>query len=98
MKNINLMLLLLAPMLFSQTILKGPYLQTVDTTSLKIFWESSTSSTGVVFFGLASSNEDSVSEQQASTLHKIKITGLSKNTTYKYYVSSGGVSSSEYTF
>jgi predicted phosphodiesterase len=90
--------IVLSSNLLGQSIIKGPYLQTVTTNSIKIFWETSSSVKGSVNFGLSSTNENSITESQSASMHKVTLTGLEKNTIYKYYVSGPGESSEEYTF
>ena len=64
--------LMLAPVqAAAQTILKGPYLQTVTPTSIKIFWETDMATSASVYFGLASPDEATVADPQVGTVPEI---------------------------
>ena len=89
MKTISLFILLLASTIgvFSQTINRGPYLQSNLPTSVILMWRTTTATDSKVMIG---THPDSVTRIYSlggsRTDHQIKLTGLNPYTKYYYIV------------
>lgn len=72
---------------FSQTLKRGPYLQSQTNTSIKIMWRTSDSTNSVVRYGNAANNLTNVLVDSARVInHIVKISNLTPNTKYYYSV------------
>jgi len=91
MKNFLLSIILLVSIhVFSQTLLRGPYLQSQTNTSIKILWRTSDSTIGIVKYGNSpSSLTNTIVDTVNAKNHIIKISGLLPKTKYYYSVSYG---------
>ena len=85
-------------------ILKGPYLQDVTPSSIRVFWETDTGSDSRVDYG-STASYGSFAEGNYSTqlstgtyLHDVPLTGLTADTIYHYKVTTGGFFSDDHTF
>jgi len=76
---------------FSQSILRGPYLQFPTSSSMKVMWRTSTATPSRVFYGttLATVMDNQVDLSPFVTNHTVNVTGLDSNTEYYYAVSDG---------
>jgi hypothetical protein len=87
MKNVVYLLLLLSTSVFSQQVIRGPYMQKVTENSIIIKWRTDVATNSRVVFG---SNEASltneVSFQNNVTDHTVQLSGLSPLTEYYYAV------------
>ncbi|MEY4603685.1 MAG: hypothetical protein RIT43_977 [Bacteroidota bacterium] len=90
MKSFLLTILLLSgslSTLFSQNLLRGPYLQSPTENSVVIKWRTSSNTNSKVLFGTDSSNLlQSVVLNNNTTEHTIKLTNLAPSTLYYYSV------------
>ena len=84
--------------LFATTIVHGPRIGLVTQSAATIYWDTDTAGTGSVSWGTTSSYGSSLAETSSVTNHRLTISGLSASTTYHYKVTTGGVSSADYTF
>jgi acid phosphatase type 7 len=66
----------------------APYLQYPTQTSVTVMWETATTGTSVVEYGLASARLTRVEERKDATIHEVKLDGLEPETKYVYRVSS----------
>lgn len=88
----------------SPTILKGPYLQNVTQSGIRVRWETDTGSDSRVDYGPTASYGSFVAgsySTQLSTgtyLHDVPLTGLTADTIYHYQVTTSGSSSDDHTF
>lgn len=72
---------------FSQTLQRGPYLQSLTNKSVKIMWRTSDSTYGIVRYGDTPTTLTNVITDTVLTKdHIIQVSGLSANTTYFYSV------------
>jgi hypothetical protein len=72
---------------YSQTLLRGPYLQSLTNNSIKIMWRTSDSSNAVVRYGDSPSSLTNIITDNARLKnHIVKISGLSSKTKYYYSV------------
>lgn len=72
---------------YSQTLLRGPYLQSATNNSIKIMWRTSDSSNSVVRYGDSPSSLTNIITDNARLKnHIVKISGLSSKTKYYYSV------------
>ena len=72
---------------YSQTLLRGPYLQSLTNNSIKIMWRTSDSSNSVVRYGDSPSSLTNIITDNARLKnHIVKISGLSSKTKYYYSV------------
>ena len=80
-------LLAITTTVFSQTLQRGPYLQSLTNTSVKVMWRTSDSTHGVVRYGDSPTTLNNiVTETKLSKDHIVKISGLIANTKYYYSV------------
>lgn len=74
---------------FSQTVTRGPYLQSLTPTSVKIKWRTNTASNSRVYYGTDPANLNLYEDVAASvTNHTVKLSNLQPYTTYYYSVGS----------
>jgi len=66
-----------------------PYLQNLNDTSISVLWQSSTSLTGGVDYGLTSGYGAQVLESNPVTMHELVLPGLFPETAYHYRAFSG---------
>lgn len=72
---------------FTQTIIRGPYMQTVTDESIIIMWRTDVQTSSKVWYGQDSTNLNLYEEINNSvTDHEIKLTGLQADTKYYYKV------------
>lgn len=72
---------------YAQTLLRGPYLQSLTNNSIKIMWRTSDSTNSVVRYGDSpSSLTNVVTDNTRLKNHIVKISGLSAKTKYYYSV------------
>jgi predicted phosphodiesterase len=86
-------------------IIKGPYLQDVTQTSIRVRWETKAGSDSRVDYGPTSSYGTHIAgdystylSESDTYLHEIQITGLSEETTYHYMVTTSGYFSADHSF
>ena len=77
---------------FSDTLVRGPYLQSVTAESVIVVWETEGSSRGEVIYGETKEYGSSMTDQVVGTNHAVTLTNLAPYTTYHYRVVSDGVS------
>ena len=77
---------------------RGPYLQSVTTSSVIVVWETGQPSEGAVAFGKTSGYGSSVLDPAMSTRHAVTLTGLEPYTTYHYRIQNGAALSKDMTF
>lgn len=76
---------------FSQTITRGPYLQSPTHESIIVMWRTDQSLTSKVWFGTDSTNLNLISEVNSNVKdHIVKLTGLQPGTKYYYKVGAIG--------
>jgi 3',5'-cyclic AMP phosphodiesterase CpdA len=73
-------------LVFAQIFKKGPYLQDISQNSVRIIWETDSSTKGRVIYGYKGSMDKSIEESSAGTLHNILIEGLMPDKEYEYQV------------
>ncbi|MEE9616157.1 MAG: metallophosphoesterase family protein [Anaerolineae bacterium] len=76
-------------------IVRGPYLQSVTTSTIIVAWETDLPSHGAVAYGETEEYGASVADATTGTRHAVTLTGLAPYTTYHYRVESSGVPLSE---
>jgi len=76
-------------------IIRGPYLQSVTTSSVIVAWETDLPSHGEVAYGETEEYGLSVADPTMDTRHAVTITGLAPYTVYHYRIASGGAPLSE---
>lgn len=88
MKNLLFLLTFLCSInTFSQSLTRGPYLQSQTNTSIKIMWRTSDSTIGIVKYGnTPTSLSNTIIDTVRTKNHTIKISGLIANTKYYYSV------------
>lgn len=75
--------------IFSQTVTRGPYLQSLTSASIKIKWRTSSATDSRVYYSTDSANLNLYSDAAASvTNHTVQLTNLQPYTTYYYSVGS----------
>jgi len=86
-------------------IIKGPYLQDVTKTSIRIRWETDAGTDSRADYGLTASYGDFIAgtystylPESGTYLHEIPLTGLNAETIYHYMVTTTGSSSADHTF
>jgi len=89
--------------LFGQNMTVKPYLQNAEPTSMHIMWESSTSGSSDVEYGLTNALGSSVSGSSItgfgiSRIHDVALTGLQPATKYYYKTVTGSLESNVYHF
>jgi len=77
---------------------KSPYLQSLTDSTVIVHWETSTSQTGKVEYGLTSSYGSEVSRANSTVDHELTLTGLIEDTVYHYRAISGSDTSADATF
>lgn len=82
---LTLFILFFPTLLFAQ-FKKGPYIQELSKNSVRIIWETNSSSKGRVIYGIKGSMDKSKEENTAQTLHNILLDGLLADTEYEYQV------------
>ncbi|MFN8284824.1 MAG: metallophosphoesterase [Chitinophagales bacterium] len=86
-KVILSLFLLLATNLFSQTLQRGPYLQSLTNNSVKIMWRTSDSTRSIVKYGNSpTALTNTIIDSARTKNHIVKISGLSAKTKYFYSV------------
>ncbi len=76
-----------------------PYLQAVEEDGITIMWETVYPSYGKILYGKDDELNNTVIEESIpSTMHEITLSGLDKNSDYKYKVIVGNLSSKVYSF
>src|SRR6266511_483211 len=71
-------------------ITRGPYLPALLQTTVEVIWLTDGPSTGRVIYSLESGGDPvSISEAEPSTQHRLKLSGLSPGTAYRYQVADG---------
>ena len=96
MKNYYKLLILLCGFIlfnlsvFSQSIIRGPYLQKGTTSSVVVKWRTSTSTQSIIEYSADTSYSLSFIDTTPKTNHEVEITGLLPGTKYFYRVGSGG--------
>jgi len=76
-------------------IVRGPYLQSVTTSTIIVVWETDLPGHGAVAYGETEEYGASVADATEGTRHAVTLTGLAPYTTYHYRVESSGVPLSE---
>ncbi|MBN2543807.1 metallophosphoesterase [bacterium] len=104
-KSITLaFVLILIVNIHANTIIKGPYLSNVTTSSIRITWETTDNSPTHVdyaderHYGSAETFDEHSNIDESVTHHTIQLTSLSENVLYYYQVTSGDASSDVYHF
>ena len=77
------------------TLIRGPYLQSVTTSTIIVVWETDLPSHGEVAYGETEEYGLSVADPAVDTRHAVTLTGLVPYTVYHYRVTSGGAPLSE---
>jgi acid phosphatase type 7 len=91
-KSLLNILFALPALLFSQNLLRGPYLQSMTNNSVVVMWRTDVPSNSVVKVGTSPDNLTEVFSSADLVIdHNIAIEGLSPRTTYYYSVSSNDV-------
>jgi hypothetical protein len=86
-KYLYLFIFLLPVALYSQTLTRGPYLQSQTNSSIKIMWRTSDSTNSVVRYGSSAGNLINVITDSVRTKnHIVKIPNLTAKTKYYYNV------------
>ncbi len=84
------------PIVSLNTVLtRGPYLQSVTTSTIIVVWETDQPSQGEVAYGETEEHGSIVADSTMDTRHAVTLTGLEPYTTYHYRVESSGVPLSE---
>jgi acid phosphatase type 7 len=91
-------LILLAAPGAEGAFVKQPYLQSLTNSTVIVHWETSTSQTGKVEYGLTSSYGLEVSHSNSTVDHELTLTGLQMDTLYHYRAISGSDTSVDATF
>ena len=76
---------------FSETLVRGPYLQSVTPDSIIVVWETEDSSRGEIVYGETDEYGSSVTDPEVGTNHAVTLTNLAPYTTYHYRVEEDGV-------
>ncbi len=76
-------------------IVRGPYLQSVTTSSIIVAWETGLLGHGEVVYGKTEEYGASVADLAVGTRHAVTLTGLAPYTAYHYRVESSGAALSE---
>ena len=79
-------------------VIRGPFLQQVDTESVVVRWDTDIPGNTVVRYGLISTDEMSYCDLHEETYHEARIYGLNPNNLYEYVVRSNGTQSPAYSF
>jgi hypothetical protein len=86
-------------------ILKGPYLQDVTPSSIRVFWETDAGSDSRVDYGPTASYGSYIAgdysmyiPSSGTYLHDVPLAGLTPDTIYHYQVTTGATSSADHTF
>jgi phosphatidylserine/phosphatidylglycerophosphate/cardiolipin synthase-like enzyme len=79
------------------SIISGPEIVEWENGSVSVGWHTDTLSTSIVHYGFSSTYTDTVTDQNMTTYHRIKLTGLSPGTIYHYQVVSRNQSRSNMT-
>jgi hypothetical protein len=77
------------------TLTRGPYLQSVTTSTVIVVWETDLPGQGEVVYGGTEAYGSSAADPAVGTRHAVTLTGLAPYTFYHYRVGSGGVPLSE---
>lgn len=89
MKKIFLLVLSFALLcdIQAQTVTRGPYLQSLAPSSIKIKWRTNVATNSRVYYGTTQGNLNLTADVAASTTdHTVKLTGLQPFTTYYYSI------------
>jgi hypothetical protein len=87
MKNIIYCLVFFSSSVFSQQVIRGPYMQKVTDNSIIIKWRTDVATNSRVLFGIdESSLTNDVTLQNNVTDHTVQLSGLSALTEYYYAV------------
>ena len=76
---------------FSDTLVRGPYLQSVTPDSIIVVWETEDSSRGEIVYGETDEYGSRVTDPMAGINHAVTLTNLAPYTTYHYRVEEDGV-------
>ncbi len=71
-------------------LIRGPYLQSVTTSTIIVAWETDLSGLGEVAYGETAEYGASVADSATGTRHAVALAGLAPYTVYHYRVESGG--------
>ena len=71
-------------------LIRGPYLQSVTSSSIIVAWETDRDSPGEVAYGVTGGYGSVVADPTVGTRHAVVLTGLAPRTFYHYRVQSGG--------
>lgn len=82
----------------SEAITHGPRLGLVTSTAATIYWDTDQPGPGLIEWGTNKSYGSTKIEADATTAHRLTITGLSRATTYHYRVVTGAAHSPDHTF
>ena len=86
----TLFLLISTITVFSQTVIRGPYLQSPNHESIIVMWRTNSNTDTKVWFGTDSANlSQTVSINNNVKDHTVQITGLQAYTTYYYKIGNG---------
>ena len=89
-KFLYLLTFLLPLVLFSQTLTRGPYLQSQTNSSIKVMWRTSDSTNSVVHYGNSTGNlNNTITDSVRTKNHIVKIPNLTAKTKYYYNVGFG---------
>ncbi len=80
------------------SVKEGPYVQNVDLDGITIMWETDLQADSRVDYGPTEDYGSHIYYPEKVKIHEIRISGLEKETTYHYKVTSGPVSSDDSTF
>ncbi|MFN8237341.1 MAG: metallophosphoesterase [Chitinophagales bacterium] len=79
--------LLISVVTFSQTLSRGPYLQSLTNNSVKVMWRTSSATTSVVKWGSSPGTlTNTVTDTTKVVNHIVKLSGLQPKSTYYYSV------------
>jgi len=92
---INLFIYLNVYSQIEPVIKSGPYLSDVTKTSIIIAWQTDTTSSSAVEYGLTTNYEFEVIDTNRVTIHAIQLTNLLPSTTYHYRIKSDSVVSED---
>ncbi|MBX7180497.1 MAG: metallophosphoesterase family protein [Bacteroidia bacterium] len=86
-KLFTLLALVASSTLYSQSIIRGPYLQSPNWNSIKVMWRSDSATSSNVKYGLSPADlSSSASVPGTATNHIVTISGLQPSTTYFYAI------------
>lgn len=68
---------------------KGPYIQNPTTDGIVVCWVTDTETTGTVRYGEKTTDEGTARDDKPTRYHKVRISGLKRDTHYRYLVEDG---------